>query len=62
MRALFGCRRPDKTHYMDEARAQRELAQVAAKFAAEHDDRAQVYRCCDAGWVWGRPGEPLPKV
>ena len=49
----FGCRRPDKRHYMDAEGAQRWLRESRARHDEDTTD-ADVYHCCEAGWVFGR--------
>lgn len=51
-RELWGCPRPDKTHFMTRASAERQLEWNALK--PTHDPTAQVYRCACGGYVWGR--------
>lgn len=52
--STWGCRRPDKLHRMDAAGAARDRAAANASLPAEPGVERHVYRCCDAGWVWGR--------
>lgn len=49
----WGCRRPDKVHRIDEESALRELGSANKRIPAQKGVMREVYRCCEAGWVWG---------
>lgn len=59
---VWGCRRPDKTHRIDEESAQGQLKMANLRFPPRKGMERSVYRCCEAGWVWGhRRSSPSKK-
>jgi hypothetical protein len=53
MLELFGCHRPDKRHHLTAEGAAAWLEQCRRSHTGD-TYQANVYRCCDAGWVFGR--------